>query len=92
MTFSDHDERSFRQTASAVARHNNYLQGYTPDDVLYFIHCDAQMLVRESYDKGRNSYCSTRGYVLSTYTDFAGRTGCYASVCASLFDDKGTAQ
>lgn len=83
---NDHDMRTFRQTASAVLKHNKYMSGYKLESLVYIMECDARRLMQESRDTGHNGYSSTRGYVLSTYTNYAGKLCCYASVSASLFD------
>ena len=85
---NDHDMRTFRQTASAVLKHNKYMSGYDVNSLVFLMECDAQRLMRESRDTGNNGYSSTRGYVLSTYTSYSGQLCCYASVSASLFDNE----
>jgi hypothetical protein len=83
---NDHDMRTFNQTAKAVLKHNKYMRGYKLDSLLFLMECDARRLMQDARDQGTNGYMSTRGYVLSAYTDYAGKLGVYASVSASLFD------
>jgi len=83
----DEDLANFRQTAKAVLKLNKYVKDMELDSLMFLMECDAQRAFDEARDKGANGYLSTRGYVLSTFTDYAGRLRCYSSVASSLFND-----
>lgn len=96
MNLSEHDLKTFKQTANAVVRYNKHMRerGYTTDEMLTIMLNDARRFMAECKDKDDCGYASTRGYVLSTYyfTSGYGETltrtmSCYASVNASLFDE-----
>ena len=87
MKLNDHDMRTFRQTASAVIRFNKYMHGYTVDQMVIHMLRDAHNFMAECRETGCG-YCSTAGYVLSTYyMSGTKQMCCYASVSASLFDE-----
>ncbi len=83
---NDHDMRTFRQTAKAVIMHNQHFADIELDSLLFLMECDAQKLMQHARDTGHNGYLSTRGYVLTAYTNHADKLCVYASVSASLFD------
>lgn len=89
----DHDE--MRMVAKAVLAFNEYAKGDTIENIVDHMtslaHGELAKLYRES---GRFGYCSTYGYVLTSFAHPAGLPPCgdgaigiKASVAASLFRD-----